>query len=197
MQGMNMEQIVLASASPRRKEILKKAGYKLIVEKSEVDESKFSTDKIEPWKYAEQLALAKAKDVAPNYPFQLVLGADTIIDYDGEIIGKPLDEKEAEEIVSKLFSKPHKVITGIALFKISDNTEIVTHDVTVVHPKKMSLEQIKEHVLSGTWKGKAGAYAIQETGDEFVEKIEGSMTNVMGLPLELIIKLLNELNTKK
>jgi len=192
-----MEQIILASASPRRKDILKKAGYKLIVEKSEVDESKFPTDSVEPWKYAEQLALAKAKDVAPNYPFQLVLGADTIVDYDGAIIGKPADEKEAEEIVTKLFSKPHKVITGIALFRISDDTEIVTHDVTIVYPKKMSPEQIEEHLLSGTWKDKAGAYAIQETGDQFVEKIEGSLSNVMGLPLELVTKLLNELNNKK
>lgn len=193
MQGKHMEQIVLASASPRRKDILTKAGYKLIVEKSDIDESQFSADKIEPYKFAEQLALAKAKNVAPNHPDKIVLGADTIVDYDDTIIGKPGDKKEAEEIVRKLFSKPHKVITGVALVRINDNTELVTHDVTIVYPKKMSREQIREHILSGTWKDKAGAYAIQETGDEFVERIEGSLTNVMGLPLELIKKLLSEL----
>ena len=188
-----MEQIVLASASPRRKDILIRAGYELIIEKSNIDESIFPTDKIEPYKYAEQLAYAKAKDVSQNYPDKIVLGADTIADYDGSIIGKPEDEKDAEQIVSKLFSKPHKVITGIALIRISDNTEIVTHDVTVVYPKKMSPEQIEQHLISGTWKDKAGAYAIQETGDKFVEKIEGSLTNVMGLPLELINELLAKL----
>lgn len=189
-----MEQIVLASASPRRKDILLQAGYKLIIEKSDIDESLFSTKEIEPFKYAEQLAFEKAKSVAPNHPDKIVLGADTIIDYDGEIIGKPADEKEAEEIVSKLFSKPHKVITGLALVRINDNTEIVTNDVTIVYPRKMSPEQIRQHILSETWKDKAGAYAIQETGDEFVEKIEGSLTNVMGLPIELVTDLLDKLN---
>ncbi len=197
MQEKHIKQIVLASASPRRKDILKQAGYKLIIEKSNIDESQFPTDKIEPCKYAEQLALAKAKDVAANYPGQIVLGADTIVDYDGEIIGKPADEKEAEEIVCKLFSKPHKVITGVAIVRINDNTEIVTNDVTIVYPKKMSPEQIEEHIISGTWKDKAGAYAIQETGDRFVERIEGSMTNVMGLPLELITSLLDKLFIEK
>ncbi len=192
-----MKQIVLASASPRRRDILIQAGYKLIIEKSNIDESQFPTDKIEPCKYAEQLALAKAKDVAANYPGQIVLGADTIVDFDGEIIGKPADEKEAEEIVCKLFSKPHKVITGVAIVGINDNTEIVTNDVTVVYPKKMTPEQIQEHLLSGTWKDKAGAYAIQETGDRFVERIEGSMTNVVGLPLELITSLLDKLFNEK
>ena len=187
-----MEQIVLASASPRRKDILTQAGYKLIIEKSNIDESQFYTDKIEPYKYAEQLALAKAKNVAPNHPDKIVLGADTIVDYDGTIIGKPGDEKEAVEIVRKLFSKPHKVITGVALVRINDNIEIVTSDVTIVYPKKMSPDQIKKHIHSGTWKDKAGAYAIQETGDEFVEKIEGSLTNVMGLPLELVTRLLDK-----
>jgi len=188
-----MKQIVLASASPRRRDILIQAGYKLIIEKSNIDESQFPTDKIEPCKYAEQLALAKAKDVAANYPGQIVLGADTIVDYDGVIIGKPADEKEAEEIVCKLFSKPHKVITGVAIVRIKDNTEIITNDVTIVYPKKMSPEQIEEHIISGTWTDKAGAYAIQETGDRFVERIEGSMTNVVGLPLELITSLLDKL----
>lgn len=193
MRVKDMKQIVLASASPRRKDILTQAGYKLIIEKSNIDESQFPTDKIEPCKYAEQLALAKAKDVAVNYPGQIVLGADTIVDYDGVIIGKPADEKEAEEIVCKLFSKPHKVITGVAIVRINDNTEIITNDVTIVYPKKMSPEQIEEHINSGTWKDKAGAYAIQETGDRFVERIEGSLTNVMGLPLELITSLLDKL----
>jgi septum formation protein len=192
MQGKHNPTMVLASASPRRKELLTQAGYKFIVEKSEIDESKFSTEKIEPYKFAEQLALAKAKNVARIYPDKMVLGADTIVDYQGTIIGKPADEKDAKEIIEKLFSSPHKVITGIALVRINDNTELVAHDVTILYPKKMSPEQIKEYIRSGTWKDKAGAYAIQENGDEFVERIEGSMTNVMGLPMGLVGRLLEK-----
>ena len=187
-------QIVLASASPRRKELLEKAGYKFLVEKSDIIESQFATDNIEPYIYAEQLALAKAKNIAPKYPDKIVIGSDTIADYDGTIIGKPADENEAREIVKRLFSKPHKVITGIAIVRLKDNTEVVTHDTTIVYPKKMTSEQIKKHIRTGTWKEKAGAYAIQETGDEFVERIEGSLTNVMGLPMELLESLLVKLN---
>jgi|WetSurMetagenome_2_1015567.scaffolds.fasta_scaffold258762_2 septum formation protein len=197
MYGKKTIPIVLASASPRRKDLLTQTGYKFIVDKSDIDESRYSTNNIEPHKYAELLALAKAKNIAPNHPDKLVIGADTIVDYDGSIIGKAADEKHAIEIVRKLFSKPHKVITGIAIVRINDNTEIVTHDVTIVYPRKMSPEQITEHIKSGTWKDKAGAYAIQENGDEFVERIEGSMTNVMGFPMELIDKLLAKLITLK
>ncbi len=189
----NITPIVLASASPRRKELLEQAGYKLIVEKSDIDESLFPTENIEPYKYAEQLAYAKAKYVAAKYPEKIVLGADTIVDWNGEIIGKADDERHAKEIVEKLFGSPHKVITGVAIVRLNDNTEIVTHDTTIVYPRKMSPEQIEEHLRAGTWKDKAGAYAIQETGDEFVERIEGSLTNVMGLPMELVQKLLRNL----
>ena len=193
MQGKQTIQIVLASASPRRKELLTQAGYPFIVDKSDIDETQYSSNKIESYKYAEQLALAKAKNVASKHPDKLVIGADTIVDFQGAIIGKAADENQAIEIVRKLFSKPHKVITGIAIVRINDNTEIVTHDVTIVYPRKMSPDQIKEHIKSGTWKDKAGAYAIQETGDEFVERIEGSLTNVMGFPMELVERLLAKL----
>ena len=197
MQGKQTISIVLASASPRRKKLLSQAGYHFIVEKSDIDESKYSANKIEPYKFAEQLALAKAKNVAANHPDKLVIGADTIVDFQGAIIGKAADEKQAGEIVRKLFSKPHKVITGIAIVRINDNTELVTHDVTIVYPRKMSPEQIKEHIKSGTWKGKAGAYAIQETGDMFVDRIEGSLTNVMGFPMELLERLLGKFISRK
>ena len=156
MQGKQTIQIVLASASPRRKELLTQAGYPFIVDKSDIDETQYSSNKIESYKYAEQLALAKAKNVASKHPDKLVIGADTIVDFQGAIIGKAADENQAIEIVRKLFSKPHKVITGIAIVRINDNTEIVTHDVTIVYPRKMSPDQIKEHIKSGTWKDKAG-----------------------------------------
>lgn len=182
--------VILASASPRRKQLLAEAGYKFRVVPPEIDESAF--EGTEACKYAERLALAKARDVADRFPGSLVIGADTVVDFQGEIIGKAANEKEAEVIVRKLFSGPHKVITGVAIVRASDGVEIVESETTTVYPKVLTDKQIEEHIKSGTWKGKAGAYAIQEGGDEFIERIEGSLTNVMGLPMELLGRMMKQ-----
>jgi septum formation protein len=185
--------IILASSSPRRKKLLAQAGFKFRVAEPAVDESVFPVEGLSSSEYAESLALAKAESVAQNFPDYLVIGADTVADFEGQIIGKPADAKTAERIIKKLFSAPHKVITAVALIRLSDGTRIVDSDVTTVYPKKMSEAQIAGHIKGGSWQGKAGAYAIQETGDEFVERIEGSLTNVMGLPMELVSELLEKI----
>jgi len=192
--------IILASASPRRKQLLAEAGYKFTVVRPDIDESAFPAKGIEACEYAERLALAKAKNVAEKYPDCLVIGADTVVDFQGQIIGKPIDAKDAEQITKKLFSEPHKVITGIAIVRIVDGTELSESDATTIYPKRLTSEQIAEHIKSESWLDKAGAYAIKENGDEsrptktgrdeFVERIEGSLTNVMGLPMELLQRLL-------
>ncbi len=187
---------ILASASPRRKELLKKAGFQFEVVVPDVDESSFYSAGINAEEYAGRLALAKAKNVAEKFQDYFVIGADTVVDYQGEIIGKAGDEKHAEEIIKKLFSQSHKVVTAIAIVKLNAGIEIVESDTTVIFPKKMSPAQIAEHIKGGSWRDKAGAYAIQETGDEFVERIEGSLTNVMGLPMELLTRLLRNLKIK-
>ena len=188
--GVRYPLFILASASPRRKQLLTEAGYKFTVVPPEIDESAFEgTGACE---YAKQLALAKAKEVAGEFPDCLVIGADTVVDFQGEIVGKAADAKEAERITKNLFSAPHKVITGVAIVRIADGVEIVESETTTVYPKKLTAEQIAEHVKSESWRDKAGAYAIQEGGDEFVEKIEGSLTNVMGLPMELLQRLLRK-----
>ena len=170
--------------------MLSEAGYKFTVAAPDIDESVFSAENISPCEYAERLALAKARSIAVKFGDCLVIGADTVVDFEGEIIGKPADAKEAEQITKKLFSAPHKVITGVAIVRISDGTEIVESDSTTVYPKKMNAEQIAEHIKGGSWRDKAGAYAIQENGDEFIEKIEGSLTNVMGPPMALLQQML-------
>ena len=185
--------LILASASVRRKNLMRKAGYDFEVVLSEIDETKFPADGAEPAEYAKKLALAKAKDVAGRYKQSLVIGADTIADSQGRIIGKPDDEKDAEKITRKLFSSPHKVITGVALVRLADGIELVKSDTTIIYPRRMTEEQITAHIKGGTWRGKAGAYAIQETGDEFVERIQGSLTNVMGLPMELLEDMLSQI----
>ena len=189
--------VILASASPRRRQLLSDAGYRFKVVHPDIDETAYSADQIEPSRYAEQLALAKAKSIADKYPESLVIGADTIVDFLGRIIGKPSDAKEARQIVQLLFSTPHQVITGLAICRIRDGIEIVTNDSTTVYPKPLTKEQIAGHIKSNSWKDKAGAYAIQENGDEFIEKIEGSMTNVMGLPMELLEQLLHKIAAGK
>jgi septum formation protein len=181
---------ILASASPRRKQLLQEAGLEFETVVSDVDESLFSTDDVTSVEHTKILALEKAKDVAKKFPDKLVLGADTVVDYNGMIIGKPENAAHAEQITRMLFSQPHGVITGVALVRISDNTEIVEAATTIVYPKKLTEDQILDHITNGKWQGKAGAYGIQETGDEFVERIEGSFTNVIGLPMELVKEML-------
>ena len=190
MPEKNPAPLILASASPRRRQLMSDAGYEFTVVPPEVDESAFDAEKADPIEYAKRLALAKAKSVAPKHPDSFVIGADTIVDFRGRIIGKAADAEEAGQITGKLFSEPHKVITGLAIVRLSDGTELLQSDSTTVHPRKMTPGQIADHIKGGPWRDKAGAYAIQETGDEFVEKIEGSLTNVMGLPMELLESLL-------
>jgi septum formation protein len=190
----NEIQFILASASPRRKELLEKAGYRFVVRPSNVDEDAFDNPGQDSIGHCKALALAKAKDVAEKFPDKPVLGADTVVDLEGEIIGKPADAAHAEEITRKLFSRPHKVITGLALVWRRKSIEIVEADTTVVYPKMLTETQIRAHIAGGLWQGKAGAYGIQETGDEFVERIEGSFTNVMGLPIERVIGILKRLD---
>lgn len=190
MSEQSQYSFILASVSPRRKQLLAEAGYKFTVVRPDIDELAFPVEGIEACEYAERLALAKAKDVAQKHPDNLVIGADTVVDFEGQIIGKPTDAKDAEQITKKLFSKPHKVITGIAIVRLCDGIELSECDTTTVYPKRLTSEQIAEHINSESWRDKAGAYAIKENGDEFVERIEGSLTNVMGLPMELLKRLL-------
>lgn len=187
-------QFILASASPRRKLLLEKAHFAFDIITSGVDESAFDTEGISSTEHTMQLAFAKAKDVAKQHPNKIVLGADTLVDFDGLIIGKPDDADHAEQITRMLFSAPHKVITGVAIVRIDPLVEIIEADTTIVYPKQLTEEQIAEHIRKEDWKGKAGAYGIQESGDEFVERIEGSFTNVIGLPMELTEKLLARLD---
>jgi len=185
--------IILASASPRRRELLAEAGYKFTVITPDIDESAILTADVPAAEYAKKLALAKARNVAEKYPESLVIGADTVVDFNGQIIGKPADAKQAEQITRKLFSAPHKVITAVALVRLSDGIGLCESDTTTVYPKRLTDKQIAEHIKSCSWQDKTGAYAIKETGDEFVQKIEGSLTNVMGLPMELLKRLLSRI----
>ncbi len=186
-------QFILASKSPRRRELLKKAGYKFEVAEPLINEKDFDSEQISPCEYAKQLAIAKAMSVAQKLQDKFVVGADTIVDFDGRIVGKAADAAQAEKIIRMLFNAPHRVITGLAIICKKKSIEIVDSDTTIVYPRPMTEEQLAEHINSGVWRDKAGAYAIQENSDRFVEKIEGSLTNVMGMPMELFQRLLKRI----
>ena len=195
---MNMpaekNQFILASASPRRKDLLAKAGYKFDVVVSNVDESSLPIKGLSPERFACIAAIAKANDVAKQFKDRLIVASDTVVDYNGEIIGKAEDAKHAEEITRKLFSGPHKIITAIAMVKKDIGLEKVEYDSTTVYPTGMSEKQIEEHIASDVWKDKAGAYGIQEGGDKFIDHIEGSETNVMGFSMELFEKMIKKVH---
>lgn len=189
--------LILASASPRRRQLLAKIGCEFKVVAPDIDESSFSDEGQKPCEFAKRLALAKARSVAAKFPAYLVIGADTVVDFKGHIIGKPADAKDAERIIRKLFAAPHKVITAVAIVRLADGIELVESDITTVYPKKLTDEQIARHLKSRSWRGKAGAYAIKENGDRFIEKIQGSLTNVMGLPIELLKNMLEKVTDRK
>ena len=169
--------------------MLSEAGYKLDVVSPHLPEPTDLPESLSPTEYAEHLAHFKANCVAESHPNDCVLGADTVVAVNGKIIGKAADEKHAVEILTELSHTPHKVITGIALLGPGEKFSIAA-ETTIVTMKPMTPGEIQDYVDSGEWIDKAGAYAIQESADRFVKKIDGSFSNVVGLPMELLLQLL-------
>lgn len=182
------KKIVLASASPRRKKLLKKIIRKFRVSPSHFDESTLTARS--PEAFAVKAAIAKARDAALKKRNSLVIGADTIVVLDKKILGKPKNKKEAAAMLKSLSGKTHKVITGIA---IVDSETIKTHadlEVTKVKMRKVSDKTIQEYVSSGRPMDKAGSYGIQEIEEEFGISLKGDYNNVVGLPIGKLEKLL-------
>lgn len=192
--GVEGISFILASGSRRRRKLLSEAGFRFEVIPSGIDEDRISEEGVSPAEYAQELAVAKAGEVSVRYPDRLVIGADTVVDFQGRIIGKPVDDEDAERITRMLFTSPHRVITGVAILRMKDSVRIIGSDSTTVYPKKISEHQIEEHIKGESWRDKAGAYAIKEDGDALIEKIEGSFTNVIGLPMELLERMLKRVN---
>lgn len=178
--------LVLASSSPRRKQLLADAGYVFDVASPPMVEPRLLYEGLAATQQAESLAYFKAKSVAERNPNVWVLGADTVVASEDDcIFGKADDADEARRMLAQLSGTRHHVITGVAMLGPS-RRRIICSDVTAVTMREMADAEIEEYVASGEWIGKAGAYAIQETADKFVTKIEGSWSNVVGLPMELL-----------
>jgi len=186
-----MRQLVLASTSPRRRKLLERLGRAFRIAAPTADES--APPGLPPHRIAEEIAARKAASVAAAGEDALVLAADTLVAVDGSIIGKPRDRADAIAILERLCRRAHDVITGLCLIDAATGERRVASERTRVTMRPMTRAQIEAYVDSGEAMGKAGAYAIQETGDRFVQRVEGSFSNVVGLPLELLARLLDEM----
>ncbi len=187
--------IILASKSPRRKELLDLLKMKYEIKVSNAEEKIEENLTIE--EQAKKLAYIKAKTVFDQTEGErTIIGADTMVIKDGKIYGKPKDETDALKILQELNGKRHQVITGIAILaqKDSEYKEYIDYDITEVYLKNMSDEEIKNWIKTGEAMDKAGAYAIQGEFSVFIEKINGNYSTVVGLPIHKVYDILKEIN---
>ena len=180
--------LILASASPRRRQLLLEAGYTLEVEPSDITEPDPAPD-TSPAEYAAHLAWRKARAVARRRQSGLILGADTVGVVDGQILTKPLDRNDAERMIRLQEGRDTQVITGLCLYRAErDEWKGAVEESTVRFRRLSDLERTA-YLESNRWEGKSGAYGVQD-GDPFVSVVRGSFSNVVGLPLERLKRLL-------
>lgn len=178
--------LILASSSPRRRELLSKLNYEFEVIPSECEERSYAVSPIDTVK---ELACRKAMDVYARNRDAVVIGCDTVVDLDGRILGKPHSEAEAREMLSKLSGRAHRVHTGVCV--VSRRGVRLFAETSDVEFYRLTSERISEYVATGSPMDKAGAYGIQDSG--FVSNINGSYSNVMGLPTEALDEILQKI----
>ncbi|OGG50331.1 septum formation protein Maf [Candidatus Kaiserbacteria bacterium RIFCSPHIGHO2_02_FULL_54_11b] len=181
-----MQEIILASSSKQRHDILKCAGIPFVVEDSGYEED--LTLPLPPRELVVHLAGAKAAAVATRHPNALVIGVDTVVVCTGEVFGKPDSFEHAREILQTLSGKAHSIFTGFVIIDGKTGQKVTRTVETKVHFKQLSEADIDAYVKTGEPLGKAGGYAIQGAGVRFVERIEGDMDNVVGLPLGAVLE---------
>ncbi len=194
-----MKQIILASGSPRRRELLEQIGYTFEIVTSEKEEVYQST---EPQEIVKELALLKAKDVAEKITKErgedcqrILIGADTVVAHQGKVLGKPKDKADAARMLDALQGNAHDVYTGVAVicYDKEGKEEVISHAVgTKVYVDAMTEEEIQAYIETGEPMDKAGAYGIQGRFAAHIRKIEGDYYNVVGLPVSYIYKVLRE-----
>jgi len=184
---LQREKLILASKSPRRAEILTASGWPFEAVTAGIDETRNSAE--EATAYVLRLARAKANAVAERLGRGLVLGADTVVVIDGEILGQPGDREKARTMLQKLNGKWHEVITGIALVRAGTDQSIANHVTTRVRFSEMTEAEIDWYVQTDEPLDKAGAYAIQGLAAVFIKEIQGEYFNVVGLPVRLLYEL--------
>ena len=192
-----MHTLILASGSPRRRELLERAGFLFSVHSIQISE--IPNKNLSLPEQIEDLARQKAyalveSDMCPKLDTNLVLSGDTLVVLNGEVLGKPQDLDQSREFLERLSGRKHSVITAICFLEPSQKREVVAHEESFVYFRKLTEKQIFGYVASGDGLDKAGAYGIQTLADGFIEKIDGNIDNVMGLSISLVEKLLKENN---
>jgi septum formation protein len=180
------EKLILASGSPRRKELLTAAGWPFEAITAGIDESLKPNE--DPATYVQRLALSKAEAVAAKLDHGLVLGADTTVVVDGQILGQPVDDADAKRMLQLLNNKWHEVLTGVAVVRVGGESR-VNYETTRVRFAEMSEQELDWYVSTGEARGKAGAYGIQGAAGLFIEEIQGDYFNIVGLPMRLVYEL--------
>jgi septum formation protein len=192
---MLVNRLILASNSPRRRELLQNAGFEFDVQPSEIEENRLPDES--PEEFARRLAREKALDVASHSDAgKLVLGADTVVAINGEILEKPVDAADASRMLRTLSGHTHRVITGVCLIRAPETLLAWTHETTSVTFRNLTDEEIDSYVASGEPFDKAGGYAIQGLASRFVTRIEGCYFNVVGLPIPLVYEIVKSLAEK-
>jgi len=187
-----MANLILASSSPRRSEVLRTLGVRFSVIPSGYEEV-FDTSP--PLSQVLHLSEMKVRSLLKNHPEaedQLVLGADTCIDLSGSILGKPADRNEAEEFLSSMSGTDHRVLTGLSLWDGRKRCMLTRAETTIIHVARLSPAEIEWYLNTGEWEGAAGGYRIQGKGGMFVERIEGCFFNVVGLPIRLFYGMVHD-----
>ena len=189
-----MKKIILASKSIDRSEILNKLNISFETLNTNINESDYKDKFSNPIDLVKELAKAKAlkaKELLKNESMEaIIIAADTIVELNGKIIGKAQNETEAFQILKSLTNRSHNLITGIALTDIDDPKIIVDYDITVVTFLDLSDDDIRNYIEIEEWKGRAGAYSIMDRASLFIKEIRGSPSNVIGLPMQKIFKIL-------
>jgi septum formation protein len=189
--GQDKPQIILASASPRREQLLREMGLRfLVVRPDDIEELSGGAA---PDTVAMQNAQRKARAIAGRHPDALVIGADTVVVLDRKIFGKPREHAEARHMLGQLAGQRHEVITGVCLIHRALDTELLFADTTRVWMRPLSSTDVSNYLAKVNPLDKAGAYAIQEHGEGIIERIDGSYSNVVGLPVERLRATLERL----
>jgi septum formation protein len=187
--------LILASASPRRQQLLQDAGYTFRVCPANIDEDDVPPG-LGPAELAEYLARQKAAALAPQYPDDVILAADTVVAHGQSILGKPKDPIDAQRMLRLLAGTTHSVITGVAVVHLAAHFSRHTRVISTVHMRPLTDAEVQAYVASNAWSGKAGGYGIQDP-DPFVIKMSGCHTNIVGLPMTTTAELLKQAGVRR
>ena len=186
-----MKKIILASSSPRRKQLLKQIGLEFVVDSSDIDE--ILNPRYKPRKQVEELSRQKAEAIAVKYDDAIIIAADTMIALGDEVLGKPTDEKSARKMLQKLSGKSHSIITGMTIIDTKSKRSTTLSVETIIYFQKLTPKEITNYIRLAKPFDKAGSYAIQDRGAIFIKRLEGDYFSSVGLPLFHLAKELKKL----